>query len=183
MRLFDKLLKRNEKEQEQHQKHGMSSNELERASTNATRGEVKVPYPILLNIKKAPFKERYPNGLPLDVLKKINYSNFGKILKSEQLLPPSYNRIPVGVEVTASECGAHRIKLLFKSKTSASYRTISIRGYIVSMSTNNASIYYYMPIITREWENFCAKIAYLYERNWSLDFVNQIKPTDEELGL
>ena len=115
MRLFDKLLKRNDKEQEQHQKHGMSSNELELVSTDVKIGEVKVPYPIALNIKKAPFKERYPDGLPLWMLKNIDYSKFGKILKSKELLPPSYDRKSVGVEVKPSEHGDHNVKLIFKS--------------------------------------------------------------------
>ena len=183
MRIFDKLLKRNGKEREQHQKNGMSSDELEIASTEAIRGEVKVPYPIPLNIKKPSFKERYPNGLPLNILKNLDYSKFGAILKSKQLLPPSYDRNPAGIDIKPSESGDHNVKLIFKSKTSASYRIISIRKYDVSMTINNSALYNFMPIMSREWENFCERIMWLYEKGFTLCYVNQIKLKDMELDL
>ena len=172
MRLFDKILKRNEKEQEQPQKQERSENEHERASTNAISGEVIVPYPIALNIKKVPFKERYPEGLPLYILKNLDYSKYGAILKQRQLLPPSYDRNPVGVEIRPSEHGDHNIGLIFKSKTSESYRIISIRQYNVSMSINDVSLYGYMPIMSREWENFCERVVYCADRGISYSRVN-----------
>ena len=55
MRLFDKILKRNEKEQEQTQKQ----EQLKERPANEW---------LPINIKKAPVKERYPDGLPLEVL-------------------------------------------------------------------------------------------------------------------
>ncbi|MFQ6723707.1 MAG: hypothetical protein ACLRFE_00030 [Clostridia bacterium] len=172
MRLFDKLLKRNRQEQEQPQKQERSANEQERASTNATRGEVKVPYPIPLNIKRVPFKERYPDGLPLNMLKHLDYSKYGAILKQRQLLPPSYDRKPVSVEIRPSEHGDHNIGLIFKSNTSASYRIISIRQYNVTMAINDSFLYGYMPIMSREWENFCERVVYCADRGISYSRVN-----------
>ena len=106
------------------------------------------------------------------MLKNIDYSKFGKILKSDQLLPPSYDRKPVGVEVKPSECGDNNVKLIFKSKTSPSYRIISIRGYNVSMTVNNSTLYNYMPIMSREWENFCERVVYCADRGISYSRVN-----------
>ena len=172
MRLFDKLLKRNDKEQEQSKKQERLVGELELSSTNAKRGEVKVPYPVALNVKKVSFKERYPYGLPLNMLKNLDYSKFGAILKSKELLPPSYDRKPVGVEIKASEYGDHNVRLMFKSKTSSSYRVISIRQYNVSMTVNNSSLYNYMPIMSSEWENFCERVVYCADRGISYSRVN-----------
>lgn len=157
MRLFDKILKRNEKEQEQ---------KLEQVEEKSA--DINLPQ----RYKREGVKQRYPHGLPLNILKNLDYSKYGVVLKQQQLLPPSYDRKPVGVEVMPSEHGDHNIKLIFKSKTSASYRIISIRGYDVSMSTNNASIHFYMPIMSREWENFCERVAYCADRGISYSRVN-----------
>ena len=131
-----------------------------------------MPYPIPLNIKRVPFKERYLDGLTLEVLQEIDYSKYGAILKQRQLLPPSYDRNPVGVEIRPSEHGDHNIGLIFKSKTSESYRIISIRRYNVSMAINDSFLYDYMPIMSREWENFCERVVYCADRGISYSRVN-----------
>ena len=38
------------------------------------------------------FYEKYPDGLPLEVLNLIDFKYFGAKLKQEQLLSPSYDR-------------------------------------------------------------------------------------------
>ena len=57
----------------------------------------------------------YPNGLPKNVLEVIDYTKFGAMLKQEQLLPPSYDRRPVNVEIE-DLYGKPRVVLTFKSK-------------------------------------------------------------------
>ena len=157
MRLFDKLLKRNNKEQEQ---------KLEQVEEKSA--DINLPQ----RYKRESVKHRYPDGLPLNILKHLDYSKYGAILKQRQLLPPSYDRKPVGVEIRASEYGGHNVRLIFKSKTSSSYRVISICGYDISMTVNNSSLYNYMPIMSREWEDFCERIMWLYDRGMSYSFVN-----------
>ena len=166
MRLFDKILKRNEKEQEQIQEKERPANQW-----------------LPKNIKRKTVKERYPDGLPLYVLKEIDYSLFGARLKQQQLLPPSYDRTPIGVEIRPSENGDHKVKLIFKSKTSASYRIVSLYRFGVTMAKNNSSIHEYMPIMSREWENFCKNTMWLHEKGWPISYVNHIKLKDEELDL
>ena len=163
MRLFDKMLKRFSVEEKvkQHQA------EIDKQY----RGE-ELKQVWLHDLPKLTFKQKYPYGLPLYILKNIDYSKYGAILKQRQLLPPSYDRKPVGVEVKPSECGDHNVKLIFKSTTSASYRIISIRGYNVSMTVNNSSLYNYMPIMSREWENFCERAVYCADRGISYSRVN-----------
>lgn len=168
MRLFDKLLKRNPVEEK-----------IE---------EVKEPKEV--EIKREPtFKEQYPDGLPLKLLKGIEYKNFGAILKQKQLLPPSYDRKPASVNIELVG-DIPRIKLIFKSKTSESYCTIAIYRYDVSYAKKDSKIYQSNYLIGREWEKFCARITRFCERGYTLGCVNtffnqfnQINLTDEELGL
>ena len=76
----------------------------------------------------------YPNGLPKNVLEVIDYSKFGAMLKQEQLLPPSYDKKPIKVEI-GDWCGYPRVFLTFKSKTSESFRIVGICRYSVAYST------------------------------------------------
>jgi len=168
MRLFDKLLKRNQQ-----------AEQLEQQLVEEKQLDENLPQ----RYKRESVKQRYPYGLPLNMLKSINYSKYGAILKQRQLLPPSYDRNPVGVEIRPSEHGDHNIGLIFKSKTSESYRIISIRQYNVSMAINDSFLYDYLPIMSREWENFCERIMWLYDKGFKLWHVNEIKLKDGELDL
>ncbi len=171
MRLFDKLLKRDIQEQEQIQKQ----EQVEEKSA-----DINLPP----RYKRESVKQRYPDGLPLEFLQKIDYSKFGAILKQRQLLPPSYDRNPVGIEIIPSAYSEHKVRLIFKSKTSASYRLVSIRGYNISMSINNSSTYEYMPIMSREWQKFCTRIMWLADMGLKgFSMVNDFTLTDEEMGL
>lgn len=166
MRLFDKLLKRKYEEVE----------------------EVKELKEV--EIKREPtFREVYPDGLSLKLLKGIEYKNFGAILKQKQLLPPSYDRKPASVDIELVG-DIPRIKLTFKSKTSDSYWTIAIYRYDVSYAKQGSKIYQTNYLIGREWEKFCARVMRFYERGYTLGCINtffnqfnQINLTDEELGL
>ena len=115
MSLIDKLFKRNQREK--------------------VEEEVKQEFePLASVLKKDPsVMERYPDGLPLMVLEYIDYSKFGAMLKQEQLLPPSYDRRPIKVDID-EDYGKPRVILTFKSKTSDSWRMVSISGYCVTYS-------------------------------------------------
>ena len=172
MRLVDKLLKRFSVEEKvkQHQA------ELDKQY----RGEELKQH----DLPKQTFKQKYPYGLTIYILKNIDYSKYGAILKQQQLLPPSYDRNPVGLEIIPSSYGEHKVGLIFKSKTSASYRLVSIQGYSVTMSINNSSTYEYMPIMSREWQKFCTRIMWLADMGLnSFSMVNSFNLTDEEMGL
>ena len=156
MRLFDILLKRNQqKEQEQKQVEEKVLNEN---------------FPPIY--KRETVKERYPKGLSLRMLQHIDYSKYGAVLKQQQLLPPSYDRRPISVKVIVGKDGQPNVKLVFKSKTSETYRTISIRGYDVSMGVNMDLVWDFMPIMSREWENFCERVVYCADRGISYSRVN-----------
>ncbi len=157
MRLFDKLLKRNQQ-----------AEQLEHQLVDGKELDENLPQ----RYKRESVKQCYPYGLPLNILKNLDYSKYGAILKQRQLLPPSYDRNPVGVEIRPSEHGDHNIGLIFKSKTSASYRIISIRQYNVTMAINTSFLYGYMPIMSREWENFCERAVYCADRGISYSRVN-----------
>ena len=101
MRLFDKLLKRNKQEEQHVEEKQLDENLPPKHKTETV-------------------KERYPEGLSLDILKKIDYSKYGAILKQQQLLPPSYDRNPASVKVSLDKDAQPFVKLVFKSKTSAS---------------------------------------------------------------
>ena len=78
----------------------------------------------------------YPNGLPKNVLEVIDYSKFGAMLKQEQLLPPSYDKKPIKVEI-GDWCGYPRVFLTFKSKTSDSFIIENGSEYIYESKSYN----------------------------------------------
>ena len=80
--------------------------------------------------------QKYPDGLPLDVVQLISFKNFGAMLKENNLLPPSYDKNPIKVEIDQIY-GKPRVILTFKSKTSESLREVSIFGYSVASGKVN----------------------------------------------
>ena len=83
--------------------------------------------------KKQSFTQKYPNGLPIEVLKQISFTRFGAMLKQNNLLPPSYDRKPIKIEIDENY-DKPRVILTFKSKNSDNSRTVSIYGYSVAYS-------------------------------------------------
>jgi len=80
--------------------------------------------------------QKYPDGLPLDIIQLISYKKFGAMLKENNLLPPSYDKNPIKVEIDQRH-GKPRVILTFKSKTSESLRQVSIFGYSVASGKVN----------------------------------------------
>ena len=80
--------------------------------------------------------QKYPDGLPLDVLELISFKKFGAMLKENNLLPPSYGKNPIKIEIDHRH-GKPRVILTFKSKPSESLREVSIFGYSVASGKVN----------------------------------------------
>jgi len=118
MSLLTKLFKRNQNTQIQEQ------------DPNKNEDMELVPIESVIK-EKEPITKRYPDGLPLDILELISFNKFGAMLKQNDLLPPSYDKNPINVEID-KRFGKPRVILTFKSKTSDSSRLVSIFGYNVS---------------------------------------------------
>ncbi len=112
--------------------------------------------------------EKYPYGLPIQVLEMIDYEQFGTLLKQEQLLPPSYDKKPLNVEIdTVIELP--RVLLTFKSKTTESVRQIEIYKYIVSYSENVGSSLTGLEVndqMTNIWYNFAERVMFAWDRGY-----------------
>ena len=117
----------------------------------------------------------YPNGLPKQVLEVIDYSKFGAMLKQEQLLPPSYDRKPIAVEIEEI-CGKPSVTLTFKSKTSESYRLVGICRYSVSYSTRMNKPIKVMelnPLMIPVWRRFAESVMWSWERGYRYQLLDQ----------
>ena len=110
--------------------------------------------------------ERYPDGLPLEVLQDIDYSKFGAMLKAERLLPPSYDRKPVKVQL-GDFCGVPRVVLTFKSTTTDNKRYVGIYRYSVAYSekiNEPIAVMEVNPSMMNIWRGYVERIITLKER-------------------
>lgn len=117
----------------------------------------------------------YPNGLPKNVLEVIDYTKFGAMLKQEQLLPPSYDRKPINVEIE-DVCGLPRVILTFKSKTSESYRLVGIYKYYVSYSTRMDKPIKMMennPLFIPIWRRFAESVMWKWENGYRFEILDK----------
>ena len=156
MGLLDKLFKRNQKEK--------------------VEEEVKQEFePLASVLKKEPsVMERYPNGLPLTVLELIDYSKFGAMLKQERILPPSYNRKPISLEIDMVN-ELPRVILAFKSETSDSVRYVSIYGYSVAYSTRINTPVTVLEVnynLQEIWRNFAERVMWNWERGYRFSLID-----------
>ena len=117
----------------------------------------------------------YPDGLPRNVLEAIDYKKFGAMLKQEQLLPPSYDKKPVKVEI-GDWCGFPRVFLTFKSKTSESFRIVGICRYSVAYSTRMDKPIKVMetnPLMIPVWHRFAESVMWAWERGYRYQLLDQ----------
>ena len=126
-------------------------------------------------LKKEPSViDKYPEGLPLMVLEYIDYSKFGAMLKQEQLLPPSYDRRPIKVDID-EDYGKPRVILTFKSKTSDSWRMVSISGYCVTYSekiNQPITILEVNEQMSKIWCEFAERTMYLWDRGYRFELLD-----------
>lgn len=100
-------------------------------------------------------KKPYEEKLSLLELSEINWSNFGAMLKQEQLLPPSYDKHPTSVKFRLSKTNKPVAEIVFNSKTSDSYRTIVIHDSDdVFEYTNGAQNISTRNELVEAWQNF-----------------------------
>ena len=117
---------------------------------------------------------RYPDGLPLMVLEYLDYGKFGALLKQDQLLPPSYDRRPIKVDID-EDYGKPRVILTFKSKTSDSWRMVSISGYCVTYSqkiNQPITILEVNEQMSKVWCEFAERTMYLWERGYRFELLD-----------
>lgn len=113
--------------------------------------------------------EKYPDGLPLSVLEVIDYSKFGAMLKQERLLPPSYDRNPIKVEIDGV-LDKPRVILTFKSKTSESKRQVSIYGYSVAYSVKTNQPITILEVnenMSAIWCGFAERVMWNWDRGYN----------------
>ena len=109
--------------------------------------------------------QRYPDGLPLDVLQLISFQKFGAMLKGNNLLPPSYDKNPIKVEID-QKYDKPRVILTFKSKTSESLRQVSIFGYSVAsgkVNKDGLTILEVSYLMQEQWIIFAESLMYDWE--------------------
>jgi len=124
----------------------------------------------------------YPNGLPRNVLEVIDYTKFGAMLKQEQLLPPSYDRRPIKVEIE-DWCGYPRVFLTFKSKTSESFRIVGICRYSVAYSIRMdkpVKVVETHPLMIPLWRRFAESVMWNWENGYR--FIILDKQRKGEIG-
>ena len=123
------------------------------------------------------FYEKYPDGLPLKILELIDFKHFGAKLKQEQLLPPSYDRKPIKIEIK-DFCGFPRVFLTFKSKTSESYRIVGICRHSVAYSekmNREISVMEVNPMMMSVWREFAQNVMWAWERGYNYALVSPEK--------
>jgi len=137
--------------------------------------------PIEIGYIKPSLAEKYPEGLPLNVLQIIDYKKFGAMLKKEQLLPPSYDRNPIKVEID-EKFGGPRVILTFKSETSDSERVVSIYGYTVAYSSKintPITILEVNNFMSEVWREFAEHVMWSWDRGYRYSLIEQERKGDD----
>lgn len=148
------------------------SNNMEMAKTPKTKDMkmTEIPY----RFEPSVF-QKYPDGLPLIVLEYIDYSKFGAMLKQERLLPPSYDRKPIKVEID-EDFGKPRVILTFKSTTSESERMYSIYGYSVASSAKSKDSITILEVnhhMSEVWRKFAENVMWAWDRGYRYSLLDQ----------
>lgn len=162
MGLLDKLFKRKKEEQ------------IEEIKTELNEDARKTSF------FEPSVMEKYPEGLPLTVLEYLDYSKFGAMLKQERLLPPSYDRKPIKVEIDGV-FDKPRVILTFKSKTSDSERMYSIYGYSVAASAksrDSITILEVNHLMAEVWRNFAEKVMWAWDRGYRYSLLDKERKAD-----
>lgn len=138
------------------------------ADNNAQNSENK-------DAKNKTVKEKYPNGLPVHVLKQIDYKKFGAMLKQNRLLPPSYDKSPIKIDIDENY-EKTRVLLTFKSKTSNSVRTVSVYGYTVAYSTKinePITILEVNPMMSKLWKDFAEYVMDYWDSSFRFEVMKK----------
>ena len=147
-----------------------SGEQAEIGFAKKTKKETKIEEP-----KELTFFEKYPDGLPVEVLKLIDFKHFGAILKQQQLLPPSYDRKPAEIDIFLDAENIASVELVFKSKNSSSYRVLNIHKYNVAYSKNRSYALTVNPQISNVWCRFAQNVMWAWERGYNYALVSPEK--------
>ncbi len=121
--------------------------------------------------KQLTFFEKYPDGLSLEVLKLIDFKHFGAKLKQEQLLPPSYDRKPIEIDLFLDAENIPNVELVFKSKTSSCYMVVNIHKYNVACSKNRSYALAVNSQISEVWCKFAENVMWAWDRGYNFALV------------
>ncbi len=99
------------------------------------------------------FWNEQPNLFTVERLQKVDWKKVGGEFKRAGSLPPSYDKQPADVQIYTAPDGSARVKLKMQSKTSPSYRVLSIRYYDISEALNSEIHFTENPEISKVWKN------------------------------
>ena len=99
------------------------------------------------------FWDEQPNLFTVERLEKVDWKKVGGEFKRAGALPPSYDKKPADVQIYNTPDGSARVKLKMQSKTSPSYRVLSIRYYDISEAINSEIHFTENPELTKVWKN------------------------------
>ncbi len=115
----------------------------------------------IYNMQTKGVKATYPDGFTFEELQDIDFKEFGAILKQRRLLPPSYDRNPIMVDIYYGKDNVPRAKVTFQSKTVGTMRTIGIKKYETLSSIPNCyHLYDHNEDIDKAWEDCASHIRF-----------------------
>lgn len=120
---------------------------------------LKMPH----QLKKDELKE-IMSSLTTEQLKSIDWNQFGKEVKRQRQLPPSYNSKPTEVNVWLDNDGIARASLKFNSTTSSSVREFHIRKSTVFEKVNDG-LSMLNEDLSQIWSDFCGSVFEESEQN------------------
>ena len=116
------------------------------------------------NQTKLSIRERRPNGLSLEELKTIDYSEIGNIFKKTLIFPKSVDPTPVSIDFMEMKDNIPVLMLSFKSKTSSKPIVVRIRKYCVELQFAIANIYEPCYSMSKAWEKYIDEFDSKYEQ-------------------
>ena len=106
-------------------------------------------------------KELFISDISMFEFENVDWSDFGRILKQNRILPNSYPKKPAEVEVKTSKKGQPMVILTFNSSTSDSVRKFMLLQNGAFQYINRAIDDGKNPDLLQAWANFKNEIRYL----------------------
>lgn len=125
---------------------------------------------------KKPKEEAFVSKISLYEFEKVNWSEFGSLLKQKRILPNSYNKKPTSVDVKLNQENEPMVLLTFNSATSDSVREFLLMQNDVFQSVNGSVLDNKSEDLATVWNDFRNKIKYRNEINTNQEnYVNRAK--------
>ena len=113
------------------------------------------------DVKPEEQKEQFISDISMFEFENVDWSDFGRILKQNRILPNSYLKKPAEVEVKTSKKGQPMVILTFNSSTSNSVRKYMLLQNGAFEYINGAIDDGKNPDLLAVWNNFKNEIRYL----------------------